>query len=121
MNLNKDLTQIEMRDLITYTLHSKGINLKSRVKTRPKKRQPRPRSKSQIGKVSDLEELLRINTELGINRDLNKALQIYVKRAAAFMHFHRAFLGIVEDGKCKVRFSVDRGKSFQYDFALDRG
>src|SRR5277367_6725156 len=99
--------------------HLEGILLKPKANLRGKKGKSKPGGKPHITKLSDLEELLRINSELGISRDLNKALQIYVKRAAAFMHFHRAFLGIVEDGKCKVRFAVNRGKNYQYEFALD--
>src|SRR5579862_5864229 len=105
---------------------SRGSSLSQKHKTRSAKVSPTHRGKPNNGKpsdgkVSDLEDLLRINSELGIRRDLNKALLIYVKRAAAFMRFHRAFLGIVEDGKCLIRYAVNHGKSVQYNFALDRG
>ena len=115
------MTQNEIETVISCAFHSKGTNLTLNPKSRKKSVPATPGKQANIDKLTDLEDLLRINSELGMRRDLKKALQLYVTRAAGFMRFHRAFLGIVEDGKCMVRYAVNKGKPTPFNFALDRG
>jgi two-component system NtrC family sensor kinase len=72
--------------------------------------------------AQELHQLLEISSELGSIGDLDKFLQRFSLRAADFLGFNRAFIGLVEDdGAFHVHWGADDGKTVLVDLIFPEG
>ncbi|HEU5451258.1 MAG TPA: GAF domain-containing protein, partial [Terriglobales bacterium] len=62
-------------------------------------------------RARELQQLLDISAELGTAGELDTFLERFVVRAAEFLGFSRALIGVCEDGACVVRWIADAGVS----------
>jgi PAS domain S-box-containing protein len=69
----------------------------------------------------ELHQLLHILSELSSVRNLDEFLQEFVVRAADFLGFGRAFVGLLEEGKFRVRWGAENGKLGPVDQVLPEG
>jgi PAS domain S-box-containing protein len=69
----------------------------------------------------ELHKLLDIASELGSLANLDEFMQHFAQRAADFLGFNRAFLGLLEDGKFRVHWGVESGRTQRLDFVLPDG
>src|SRR5581483_2379478 len=70
----------------------------------------------------ELHQLLEISSELGSISDLDRFLQQFSIRAADFLGFARAFIGLLEeDGAFHVRWGSDNGKNVLVDLRFPDG
>ena len=69
----------------------------------------------------ELHQLLDIASELGSLAKLHDFMDRFAQRAADFLGFNRAFLGLLEDGQFRVRWGVENGRTQALDFALPDG
>ena len=69
----------------------------------------------------ELQQLLDISSELGSIGDLDEFMQQFALRAADFLGFGRAFLGLLEDGVFRVRWGADDGRTERVDLVLPDG
>ena len=61
------------------------------------------------GKGRNLINLLEISAELGAIRQLESFLPRFVVRAADFLGFSRAFVALVDQGGCRLRWGANKG------------
>ncbi len=59
----------------------------------------------------ELHQLLEISSELGSIGNLDQFLEHSSVRAADFLGFGRAFIGLLEDGAFQVRWAADNGQT----------
>ncbi len=72
--------------------------------------------------AQELHQLLEISSELGSIGDLDKFLQRFSLRAADFLGFSRAFIGLLEeDGTFHVHWGADNGKTVLVDLVFPTG
>ncbi|HKD03598.1 MAG TPA: PAS domain S-box protein [Terriglobales bacterium] len=72
--------------------------------------------------AQELHQLLEISSELGSIGDLDKFLQRFSLRAADFLGFTRAFIGLLEeDGSFHVRWGADNGQTVMVDLVFPEG
>jgi len=57
----------------------------------------------------DLDQLLDISAELGATTHLETFLPKFTMRAAEFLGFSRAFVGLVDSGACRIRWGANKG------------
>ena len=69
----------------------------------------------------ELHQLLDISSELGSIARLDEFMQQFALRAADFLGFGRAFLGLLEDGTFRLRWAVDAGRNRPIDLVLPEG
>ncbi|MGA2697432.1 MAG: GAF domain-containing protein, partial [Terriglobales bacterium] len=69
----------------------------------------------------ELQQLLVISSELGSISDLDQFFQKFALRAAGFLGFERAFIGLLEDGEFRVRWGAAEGQSHRVEFILPDG
>ena len=73
------------------------------------------------GQAQELHQLLEISSELSSSGDLEHFLQAFVVRAADFLSFGRCFIALLDDGKFRVRYGVDRGQPRAIDTIFPEG
>jgi two-component system NtrC family sensor kinase len=73
------------------------------------------------GQAYRLQQLLTILSELSSTRDLDEFLKRFVLRAAEFLGYRRAFVGLLEDGEFHIRWKNDGGRSINEDIVLPEG
>jgi len=66
----------------------------------------------------ELHQLLDISSELGSLGNLDRFMQQFVLRAADFLGFSRAFLGLLEEGTFRVRWGAERGQTQRLEVTL---
>jgi PAS domain S-box-containing protein len=66
----------------------------------------------------ELHQLLDIASELGSLKHFDQFMQRFALRAADFLGFGRAFLGLLEDGKFRVRWAASQGNTQHLDLVL---
>jgi len=69
----------------------------------------------------ELHQLLDIASELGSLAHLDEFMQGFAQRAADFLGFGRVLLGLLEEGKFRLRWSAENGRTQSIDFALPEG
>ena len=69
----------------------------------------------------ELHQLLDIASELGSIKNLDQFMHRFALRAADFLGFGRAFLGLLEDGKFRVRWGASHGNTQHLDLVLPDG
>jgi len=60
-------------------------------------------------RAEELQQLLEITSELGTLGDLDEFFQKFVVRAANFLGFKRAFIALVDHGRCDIRWIAENG------------
>jgi len=73
------------------------------------------------GQAHELHQLLEISAELGSIGRLDDFLQRFALRAADFLGFGSGFLGLLENGSFRVRWSAENSRSQRVDFVLPSG
>ena len=73
------------------------------------------------GQAHELHQLLDMASELGSVANLDEFMERFAQRAADFLGFNRAFLGLLEGGKFHVRWGVEGGRPQRLDFVLPEG
>jgi len=73
------------------------------------------------GQAHELHQLLEIASELGSLSNLDKFLQQFSLRAADFLGFGRAFIGLLQDDVFHVRWGADHGRTVQVDLQFPEG
>jgi two-component system NtrC family sensor kinase len=73
------------------------------------------------GQAQELHQLLEISSELSSSGDLEHFLQAFVVRAADFLSYGRCFIALLEEGKFRVRYGVDRGQPRPVDTIFPEG
>ena len=71
--------------------------------------------------AQELQQLLAISSEIGSIGDLDQFMQKFALRAADFLGFGRAFLGLLEEGAFRVRWGVLGGETERVDLVLPEG
>jgi len=69
----------------------------------------------------ELQQLLVISSELGSIGDLDHFLQKFALRAADFLGFGRAFIGLLEEGEFRVRWGAQEGQSQRLELVFPDG
>jgi two-component system NtrC family sensor kinase len=69
----------------------------------------------------ELHQLLDISAELGSIGHLDQFLQRFALRAADFLGFGRAFIGLLEDGAFRVRWGAQDGQTNRVELVLPEG
>ena len=69
----------------------------------------------------ELHQLLEISSELRSVGNLEKFLEAFVVRAADFLGFGRCFIGLLEDGKFRVRLGAEKGEARHVDLTFPDG
>jgi two-component system NtrC family sensor kinase len=69
----------------------------------------------------ELHQLLDIASELGSIGQLDRFMQQFALRAADFLGFGRAFLGLLEEGKFHVRWGAEAGQTRQVQVVMPDG
>jgi len=69
----------------------------------------------------ELHQLLEISSELGSLSNLDQFLQRFSLRAADFLGFGRAFIGLLENDIFHVRWGADNGRTVQVDLEFPEG
>jgi len=69
----------------------------------------------------ELHQLLEIASELGSLSNLDQFLQKFSLRAADFLGFGRAFIGLLENDIFHVRWGADNGRTVQVDLQFPEG
>ncbi len=73
------------------------------------------------GQAQELHQLLEISSELSSSGDLEHFLQAFVVRAADFLSYGRCFIALLDEGKFRVRYGVDRGQPRAIDTIFPEG
>ena len=71
--------------------------------------------------AQELQQLLDISSELGSLSNLDHFLQRFSLRAAEFLGFGRAFIGLLEENAFHVRWGADNGRTVQVDLEFPEG
>ncbi len=69
----------------------------------------------------ELHQLLDNASELSSRGDLDQCLQQLALRAADFLGFGRAFVGLLEEGKFRIRWEADRGRTRPLQLEIPEG
>jgi len=69
----------------------------------------------------ELHQIVNIASELGSISDLNQFMQRFLLRASDFLGFGRAFVGLVEDDRLVIRWSIRGGKPSETGFVFPDG
>jgi PAS domain S-box-containing protein len=69
----------------------------------------------------ELHQLLNISSELGSIGDLDQFMQQFALRAADFLGFGRAFLGLLEEGMFRVHWGAEGGKTERLEVLFPEG
>jgi len=69
----------------------------------------------------ELHQLLDISSELGSIGQLDEFMQQFALRASDFLGFGRAFLGLLENDRFRVRWGAEEGITRPQDFSLPEG
>jgi PAS domain S-box-containing protein len=70
------------------------------------------------GQQNSLNELLEISSQLGVSGRLETFLPRFVVRAADFLGFGGAFIAVVENGECRLRWGAKDGKANRTDLDI---
>ena len=73
------------------------------------------------GQAHELHQLLEISAELGSIGRLDDFLERFALRAADFLGFGSGFIGLLENGSFRVRWSAENSRSQKVDFVLPSG
>jgi GAF domain-containing protein len=73
------------------------------------------------GQAQELHQLLEISSELSSSGDLEHFLQAFVVRAADFLSYGRCFIALLDEGKFRVRYGVNRGQPRAIDTIFPEG
>ena len=73
------------------------------------------------GQARELHQLLDIASELGSIGEFDEFLQRFAVRAADFLGFGRAFLGVLEEGEFKVRWGAENGHAQRVELDFPEG
>ncbi|HTK95045.1 MAG TPA: PAS domain S-box protein [Terriglobales bacterium] len=66
----------------------------------------------------ELQQLLEISSELGGAANLDSFLERFVVRAAEFLGFARAYVGLVEGDGCRARWAAQEGRAVRLDLEV---
>ncbi len=69
----------------------------------------------------ELHQLLDISSELGSVGELDQFMQQFALRAADFLGFGRAFLGLLEDGTFRLHWGTEGGKAERLELLFPEG
>src|SRR5207245_486931 len=69
----------------------------------------------------ELHQLLDVSSELGSIGQLDDFLQKFALRAADFLGFGRAFIGLLEEGAFRVRWSAESGATRRVELVFPEG
>ncbi len=69
----------------------------------------------------ELHQLLEISSELSSSSDLDHFLQAFVLRASDFLGYGRCVIALLEDGKFRVRYGVEKGEPQRLDLPMSEG
>ena len=69
----------------------------------------------------ELHQLLDISSELGSVGELDQFMQQFALRAADFLGFGRAFLGLLEDGTFRLHWGAEGGKAERLELLFPEG
>lgn len=70
---------------------------------------------------NELQQLLRVCSELGSTANVERFMENFVVRAAGFLGFARSFLALAENGKCQVRYGADSNQGRHMKVELTTG
>ena len=73
------------------------------------------------GQAHELQQLLEISSELGSIGQFDDLLQRFVLRAADFLGFGRAFVGLLEQGEFRVHWGAERGRTRRAELVFPEG
>jgi two-component system NtrC family sensor kinase len=66
----------------------------------------------------NMDQLLEISSDLGGTSREDAFLPRFVVRAAEFLGFERAFIAVIENGECRLRWSAEQGKPRRMDLDI---
>lgn len=69
----------------------------------------------------ELHQLLEISSELSSSSDLDHFLQAFVIRASDFLGFGRCVIALLEDGRFRVRYGVEKGGPRPMEMEIPEG
>ncbi len=69
----------------------------------------------------ELHQILNITSELGSIADIDHFMQRFLQRASDFLGYGRAFVGVADNGRVRIRWSLKDGKPGDAGFVFPEG